>query len=117
MTDLYRIGLHDAAKRIRSGKLKPSTYLKSLLARIDSLEDAFVERADVALHDLEAVARFRKRVPPEEETIEGDDPIIGFQQHSCERRANVAAGTCNEDLLNDWSPWNSKLLSVSFRSG
>ena len=38
MTELYRIGLHDAAKRIRSGKLKPSTYLQSLLARIDSLE-------------------------------------------------------------------------------
>ncbi|UCD67010.1 MAG: amidase [Betaproteobacteria bacterium] len=40
MTELYRIGLHDAAKRIRSGKLKPSTYLQSLLARIDSLEHA-----------------------------------------------------------------------------
>ena len=38
MTELHRIGLHDAAKRIRSGKLKPSTYLQSLLARIDSLE-------------------------------------------------------------------------------
>lgn len=38
MTELYKIGLHDAAKRIRSGKLKPSTYLQSLLARIDSLE-------------------------------------------------------------------------------
>ncbi len=38
MTELYKIGLHDAAKRIRSGKLKPSAYLQSLLARIDSLE-------------------------------------------------------------------------------
>ncbi|UCH47520.1 MAG: amidase [Betaproteobacteria bacterium] len=38
MTEPYKIGLHDAAKRIRSGKLKPSTYLQSLLARIDSLE-------------------------------------------------------------------------------
>ncbi|NIO40477.1 MAG: amidase [Burkholderiales bacterium] len=39
MTELYKLGLHDAAKRIRTGKIKPSTYLQSLLARIDSLED------------------------------------------------------------------------------
>jgi Asp-tRNA(Asn)/Glu-tRNA(Gln) amidotransferase A subunit family amidase len=38
MTELYRIGLHEAAKRIRLGKIKPSTYMQSLLARIDSLE-------------------------------------------------------------------------------
>ncbi|MDX1489577.1 MAG: amidase family protein, partial [Acidiferrobacterales bacterium] len=38
MTELHRIGLHDAAKRIRSGKLTPSSYLQGLLARIDSLE-------------------------------------------------------------------------------
>jgi Asp-tRNA(Asn)/Glu-tRNA(Gln) amidotransferase A subunit family amidase len=39
MSDLYKLGLHDAAKRIRAGKLKPSAYLQSLLARIDVSED------------------------------------------------------------------------------
>jgi len=39
MTELYKLGLHDAAKRIRSGRLKPSAYLESLLGRIDALED------------------------------------------------------------------------------
>ena len=39
MSDYYKLGLHDAAKRIRTGKLKPSAYLKSLLARIDALDD------------------------------------------------------------------------------
>ena len=39
MSDYYKLGLHDAAKRIRTGKLKPSAYLKSLLSRIDALED------------------------------------------------------------------------------
>lgn len=38
MTELYELGLHEAAKRIRSGKLKPSTYMQSLLARIDALD-------------------------------------------------------------------------------
>jgi Asp-tRNA(Asn)/Glu-tRNA(Gln) amidotransferase A subunit family amidase len=38
MTELYELGLHDAAKRIRSGKLKPSTYMQSLLARIDAMD-------------------------------------------------------------------------------
>lgn len=38
MTELYELGLHEAAKRIRSGKLKPSTYMQSLLARIDLLD-------------------------------------------------------------------------------
>ena len=38
MTELFELGLHEAAKRIRSGKLKPSTYMQSLLARIDSLD-------------------------------------------------------------------------------
>jgi Asp-tRNA(Asn)/Glu-tRNA(Gln) amidotransferase A subunit family amidase len=39
MSDLYKLGLHEAAKRIRSGKMKPSAYLDSLLARIDARED------------------------------------------------------------------------------
>ncbi len=39
MSDLYKLGLHEAAKRIRSGKLKPSVYLASLLARIDGSEE------------------------------------------------------------------------------
>ena len=39
MTELYKLGLHEAAKRIRSGKLQPSVYLASLLDRIDALED------------------------------------------------------------------------------
>ena len=38
MTELYKLGLHDAAKRIRSGKIAPSTYMQSLLARIDAEE-------------------------------------------------------------------------------
>jgi len=40
MSDLYKLGLHDAAKRIRSGKIKPSAYLQSLLARIDAAENS-----------------------------------------------------------------------------
>ena len=39
MTEPYKLGLHEAAKKIRSGKLKPSVYLASLLSRIDALED------------------------------------------------------------------------------
>lgn len=38
MTDLYKLGLHEAAKRIRSGKLKPSALMESLLGRIDAME-------------------------------------------------------------------------------
>jgi Asp-tRNA(Asn)/Glu-tRNA(Gln) amidotransferase A subunit family amidase len=40
MSDLYKLGLHEAAQRIRSGKLKPSAYLHSLLARIDACEES-----------------------------------------------------------------------------
>jgi len=39
MSDLYKLGLHEAATRIRAGKMKPSAYLSSLLARIDACED------------------------------------------------------------------------------
>lgn len=38
MTDLYQLGLHEAANRIRSGHLRASDYMRSLLARIDRLE-------------------------------------------------------------------------------
>ncbi len=40
MSDYYKLGLHDAAKRVRLGKLKPSAYLHSLLARIDAVDDS-----------------------------------------------------------------------------
>ncbi len=39
VTEPYKLGLHEAAKKMRSGKLKPSAYLASLLSRIDALED------------------------------------------------------------------------------
>jgi Asp-tRNA(Asn)/Glu-tRNA(Gln) amidotransferase A subunit family amidase len=39
MTEPYKLGLHEAAKKMRSGKLKPSAYLASLLSRVDALED------------------------------------------------------------------------------
>ena len=38
MTEPYKLGLHEAAKKIRSGRLKPSILLESLLGRIDELE-------------------------------------------------------------------------------
>jgi Asp-tRNA(Asn)/Glu-tRNA(Gln) amidotransferase A subunit family amidase len=38
MTELYRLGLRDAALRIRSGKLTSADYTRDLIARIDALE-------------------------------------------------------------------------------
>ena len=38
MTELFKLGLHEAARKIRAGKLKPSNYMLSLLARIDALD-------------------------------------------------------------------------------
>ncbi len=38
MTELYRLGLREAALRIRSGMLSSTEYTKVLLARIDALE-------------------------------------------------------------------------------
>ena len=38
MTELYRLGLRDAALRIRSGKLTSADYTRNLIARIDALE-------------------------------------------------------------------------------
>jgi Asp-tRNA(Asn)/Glu-tRNA(Gln) amidotransferase A subunit family amidase len=38
MTDLYKLTLREAAQRIRSGRLAPTQYMQSLLARIDQLE-------------------------------------------------------------------------------
>lgn len=39
MTELYRLGLRDAALRIRSGKLTSADYTRDLIARIDALEE------------------------------------------------------------------------------
>jgi Asp-tRNA(Asn)/Glu-tRNA(Gln) amidotransferase A subunit family amidase len=39
MTELYRLGLRDAALRIRSGKLTSVDYTRDLIARIDALEE------------------------------------------------------------------------------
>jgi Asp-tRNA(Asn)/Glu-tRNA(Gln) amidotransferase A subunit family amidase len=39
MTELYKLTLREAAQRIRSGRLAPSEYMQSLLARIDRLEN------------------------------------------------------------------------------
>ena len=39
MTELYRLGLRDAALRIRSGKLTSVDYTRDLVARIDALEE------------------------------------------------------------------------------
>ncbi|HVY06205.1 MAG TPA: amidase [Burkholderiales bacterium] len=38
MTELYRLGLRDAALRMRSGKLTSVQYTRDLMARIDALE-------------------------------------------------------------------------------
>jgi Asp-tRNA(Asn)/Glu-tRNA(Gln) amidotransferase A subunit family amidase len=38
MSDLYKLGLREAAQRIRAGRLQPSAYMSSLLARIDRME-------------------------------------------------------------------------------
>ena len=38
MTDLYQLNLHEAATRIRSGRMRAGDYMRSLLARIDKLE-------------------------------------------------------------------------------
>ena len=38
MTDLYKLTLREAVQRIRSGRLAPTQYMQSLLARIDQLE-------------------------------------------------------------------------------
>jgi Asp-tRNA(Asn)/Glu-tRNA(Gln) amidotransferase A subunit family amidase len=38
MTDLFKLGLREAAQRIRAGRLQPSHYMASLLERIERLE-------------------------------------------------------------------------------
>jgi Asp-tRNA(Asn)/Glu-tRNA(Gln) amidotransferase A subunit family amidase len=38
MIELYKLTLREAAQRIRSGRLAPSAYMQSLLARIDEIE-------------------------------------------------------------------------------
>lgn len=38
MSDLYKLGLREAAQAIRSGRLQPSAYVGSLLSRTDVLE-------------------------------------------------------------------------------
>ncbi|MEX0958724.1 MAG: amidase [Burkholderiales bacterium] len=38
MTELFKLGLHEAASRIRSGRMKCAAYMDSLLSRIDALE-------------------------------------------------------------------------------
>jgi Asp-tRNA(Asn)/Glu-tRNA(Gln) amidotransferase A subunit family amidase len=38
MTELFKFGLHEAASRIRSGRMKCAAYVESLLSRIDALE-------------------------------------------------------------------------------
>ena len=71
MSDLYKLGLHEAAKRIRSGKLKPSAYLDSLLARIDDCEDTVQawqwldrERAIALAHSADPAATPWKAAHP-----------------------------------------------------
>ncbi len=38
MAKLFRLGLHEVASQIRSGRLKPSDYVASLLERVNALE-------------------------------------------------------------------------------
>jgi Asp-tRNA(Asn)/Glu-tRNA(Gln) amidotransferase A subunit family amidase len=38
MTELYKLGLREAASRIRSGRMRAADYLRSLFARVDRLE-------------------------------------------------------------------------------
>ena len=38
MTELFKLGLHEAASRIRSSRMKCAAYMDSLLSRIDALE-------------------------------------------------------------------------------
>ena len=38
MTQLFRLSLHEISKRLRNGKLKPTTYITDLIERINDLE-------------------------------------------------------------------------------